>query len=203
MRRQLFPRKPYLAALPRKLIVCVHAGVVAYSLLFVNSLAAQDAAQIENEQALLEKLRASDAAEAKMLARDIQRSWSRSGSASADFLLKRGRDALKAKKVDVALDHLTALTDHAPGFAEGWHMRASALYQKKLYGPALEDLSRVLALNPNHFEAIQGLGAIFEQLGNPERAYAVYQQVLTIHPHHEDVLEALKRLEPEVLGPKL
>lgn len=203
----LTSRKPYLAAVQRKLTALICATLVVYSIPFAKMSAAQDASaesHMETSVAdLLEQLKSADAVQGKKIARDIKRKWAISGSASADFLLKRGRDALRAKKVDAAIEHLTALTDHAPDFAEGWHSRASAYYQKNLYGPAIEDLGRALTLNPSHFDAMQGLGAIFEQLGDPTRAYEVYEQVLAIHPHHADVLEAMERLEAKVKGPTL
>lgn len=200
-------RKPYLAAYLRKLTSAALLALVVNTIPYGGALLAQErpaasAAEVD-AAVLLDQLRNAGPQDAARIATQIKRSWMRSGSASADLLLKRGRDALQAKKPKVALEHLTALTDHAPDFAEGWHMRASALYQEKLYGPALEDLARVLALNPDHFEAIQGLGAIFEQLGDPKRAYEVYEQVLAIHPHHADVLEAMERLETKVKGPAL
>jgi len=200
-------RKPYLAAHPRKLGAVLFAASLVLTLPYAGQSYAQGLPQQSeaetNAQVLLEQLKDASEGEAAKIATQIKRAWARSGSASADFLLKRGRDALQAKKPKVAIEHLTALTDHAPDFAQGWHMRASALYQQDMYGPALEDLEKTLALNPNHFEAIQGLGAIFEQLGDPARAYEVYEQVLTIHPHHADVLEAMKRLETKVKGPAL
>jgi tetratricopeptide (TPR) repeat protein len=200
-------RKPYLAAHSRKLGVMLLAALLMLAVAYggvagAQELPEQNEAEI-NAQVLLEKLRDASEGDAAKIATQIKRAWARSGSASADLLLKRGRDALQAKKPKVAIEHLTALTDHAPDFAEGWHMRASALYQQQLYGPALDDLEKTLTLNPNHFEAIQGLGAIFEQLGDPMRAYEVYEQVLTIHPHHADVLEAMERLETQVKGPAL
>ena len=207
MRAEFITCKPYLAANLRKLGITSGLALALLGAPMAQSGFAQDVAQQSeaevNVALLLEKLRNADEKEAAKVATQIKRSWARSGSASADLLLKRGRDALQAKKPKVAIEHLTALTDHAPDFAEGWHMRASALYQQKLYGPALEDLEKTLTLNPNHFEAIQGLGAIFEQLGDPKRAYEVYEQVLTIHPHHADVLEAMERLESKVKGPAL
>ena len=207
MRAFIQTRKPYLAEVLRKLTRAVFLALVMFSI--PNVAAAQVQGESDKSPSeidasvLLQQLRTADAVEAEKIARAIKRIWARSGSASADLLLKRGGDALRAKKPKVAIEHLTALTDHAPDFAEGWHKRASAYYQEMLYGPAIEDLGRVLALNPNHFEAIQGLGAIFEQLGDKERAYEVYEQVLAIHPHHADVLEAMKRLEPMVKGPAL
>ena len=52
--------------------------------------------------------------------------WSRSGSAAMDLLLTRGLSALGEDDIDLALEHFTALTDHAPDFAEGWNARATA-----------------------------------------------------------------------------
>lgn len=200
-------RKPYLTARLRKLSGMLCVAIVMFAIPYSLPTFAQDVAQRSeaevNAEVLLDQLRAANAKDAAKIATKIKRSWARSGSASADLLLKRGRDALGAKKPKVAVEHLTALTDHAPDFAEGWHMRASALYQQELYGPAIDDLERALRINPYHFEAIQGLGAIFEQLGDPKRAYEVYEQVLAIHPHHTDVLEAMERLEAEVKGPAL
>ena len=58
-----------------------------------------------------------------------------------------------------AIEHLTALTDHAPDFAEGWHARATAYFRAVLLGPAMDDLQRALVLNPDNFDAVFGLGA--------------------------------------------
>jgi len=210
MKALLPTRKLDLAAKLRKLTLALFSMLVMNTLLLGSMALAQsdDSASIPSEQSanqelLLTKLLNANPDEAKTIARDIERLWARSGSASADLLLKRGRDALNAKKIGTAIEHLTALTDHAPDFAEGWHMRASAYFHEELYGPAIADLEKTLALNPNHFEAIRGLAAIFEQLGDPKRAYEAYTQVLTIHPHHASVLEALERLESVVKGPAL
>lgn len=47
-----------------------------------------------------------------------------------------------AEDYATAIEHLTALTDHAPNFAEGWHTRATAFYLIDEYGLALADLRR-------------------------------------------------------------
>ncbi|MCB1367399.1 MAG: hypothetical protein KDK00_06540, partial [Rhodobacteraceae bacterium] len=60
--------------------------------------------------------------------RDIEIQLALSGSASADLLLRRGQEALEAQEYEAAIDHLTALTDHAPEFAEGWNSRATAYF---------------------------------------------------------------------------
>jgi len=156
-----------------------------------------------DETVLLEELAGADPMRARQVDRELQALWAQSGSASADFLLKRGRDALEVQDIRAAIEHLTALTDHAPDFAEGWHARASAYFAADLYGPAVADLERALALNPNLYDAIFGLGLIFEALERTQTAYAVYTRALAIHPHHEEVTSALNRLKPRIEGQAL
>lgn len=134
---------------------------------------------------------------------DIWIRWSASGSASADLLLKRGRDAMEIGDTHTAIEHFTALTDHAPEFAEGWNARATAYFAAGLYGPSIEDIQRALALNPRHFGALSGLGIIYEEIGLKDEALAAYHAVLEIHPHRTNVIEAVERLEAELLGKSL
>lgn len=175
--------------------------VVAAALM---SLAAVSAASADDKvDLLLDELRSADGAAAERIAEQLRREWDKSGSASADLLLSRGRKAMAAGEIDAAIEHFTALTDHAPEFSEGWVDRAGAYLHAGLYGPALSDLERALVLNPNHFEAINGLAVILETINRPVDAYEAYLLVKAIHPNHPDVTEALKRLEPVVKGQKL
>ena len=156
-----------------------------------------------DEAALLQALANSDPSGAKRAERQLQALWDKSGSAAMDLLLRRGRDAMKVDDTRAAIEHLTALTDHAPEFAEGWHARASAYFDAGLYGPALADLERALALNPNNYKAIYGLGAILETFGDQARAYEAYQKAQAINPYYQEVTEALERLGPHVQGEAL
>ena len=161
---------------------------------------AQDGARA---QTLLEELAQADAAGASRLEKELQLEWSKSGSAAMDLLLKRGRNALEVKDTAAAIEHFTALTDHAPDFAEGWHGLAQAYFQTDMYGPTADALERTLALNPQHFAALRGLGAVFESLDKPALAHAAYVRVLELRPHDAQVTEALERLDILVNGTSL
>ncbi|MEO1238183.1 MAG: tetratricopeptide repeat protein [Pseudomonadota bacterium] len=142
-----------------------------------------------------------DAADA--IEQRIWREWSKSGSPSLDFLLDRGRAALEAEEPARAVEHLTALIDHAPEFAEAYNLRATAYFQQGLYGPSLEDIRSALALNPRHFGAMSGLGLILEELGYPEDALAAWREVIALHPNQQGAAEAVDRLERAVEGTAL
>jgi tetratricopeptide (TPR) repeat protein len=134
---------------------------------------------------------------------DILREWSKSGSPAMDLLLKRGRDAMEAGDLEAAIEHLTALTDHAPEFAEGWNARATAYFMAGQFGPSVADIQHTLALNPHHFGALSGLGQIFEAMDRPEMALKAYQAALAVNPHLDGVKDAVDRLTRDKQGTDL
>ena len=166
-------------------------------------LCSQVGAQTADLDDLFAKLLTADAPTSERLEQDIWREWSKSGSPAMDLLLQRGRDAMAVGDNDAAIEHLTALIDHAPEFAEGWNARATAYFQAGELGPSISDIGHVLTLNPRHFGALAGLGMIFEQLENPKKALEVYRAALAIHPHLAGVLESIARLEAEAAGQAL
>jgi tetratricopeptide (TPR) repeat protein len=173
--------------------------VVAASLVSVGPALSQDAPS-DDPQVLLDRLADPTQERWQRVERQITRIWSRSGSASVDYLLQRGRDAMQEGQTDAAIEHFSAVIDHAPDFAEGWHARATAWFMAGRMGLAMADLQRALALNPQHFLAMMGLGRILEDLGKPEQAREVMQRVHAIHPHRDDVKAALERLDKAVQG---
>ena len=140
---------------------------------------------------------------ARRIEREIWNVWSKSGSASADLLLQRGREALSEGKIDAAIEHFTALVDHAPDFAEGWNARATAYFQAGLFGPSVADIAEVLKREPRHFGALAGFAAILEQTGKEAEALEVYKAALAIHPNLAGVGGAVERLERKRSGQNL
>nr|WP_284165543.1 tetratricopeptide repeat protein [Frigidibacter sp. SD6-1] len=129
--------------------------------------------------------------------------WEKSGSPAFDLLLKRGEEAMEAGDFEAAIDHLTALTDQAPDFAEGWNARATAFFLTGRYGPSVADIQHVLALEPRHFGAISGLGLILQELGRKEQALKAFRASLAIHPHQDGISQAAEALEQELSGTEL
>ncbi|MEM1386592.1 MAG: tetratricopeptide repeat protein [Pseudomonadota bacterium] len=161
-------------------------------MLGLGAASAQESADVDT---MLSELANPETSNWRQLERRIETAWSKSGSASMDLLLQRAQDAMADEEWDTALEHLTALTDHAPDFAEGWHARATVFFHKKLYGPAIDDIGRALALNPNHYNALTGLAVMFEEMGLGPQALEIYRMVQQMHPHRPEIGQALIRLE--------
>lgn len=144
---------------------------------------------------LFEQLQTAKGRDLARAEEEIWIEWSRSGSPAMDLLLKRGRDALEARDAKGAIEHLSALIDHAPDFAEGYNARATAYFQADQYGPALADIRKVLALNPRHFGAMGGFAIILDEMGREREALNVYRRLEGLHPRREGLSEAIARLE--------
>ena len=153
--------------------------------------------------ALFLRLQDPSAEDFDRVTQEIWIEWSKSGSPSVDLLFQRGQQAMAMGDVATAIEHFTAVIDHAPDFAEGWNRRATAYFQIGDFGPSVSDISHVLSLNPRHFGALAGLGMIFEQLDRPEKALEVYKAALAINPHLTDTAAAITRLEQSLAGQDL
>ena len=60
------------------------------------------------------------------------------------------------------------------------------------------DINKTLLLEPRHFGAMDGMGLIFIQLQQYDKAIKIYDQMLEIFPHSVDTL-AKKKLMQEYI----
>ncbi len=160
-------------------------------------------AQEEDLSDLFEALRQAEPEAARVIEGRILDEWAKTGSPSLDLLMRRGNEALEARDSAQAIEHLTALIDHAPDLAHAYSLRANAYFLESMYGPAIDDLRATLIRNPQHFEALTGLAAILEELGFLEEALEISRRVADITPSREGLAAAIDRLESAVEGTSL
>lgn len=138
--------------------------------------------------------------EAGKLAENIERLWRLSGSDTVNLLISRAAKVTAEKRVDLAeklLDQAVAL---APDYTESFSQRAFFHFSQSNTTAALGDLRRVLALDPNHFKAMEGLVQIWRETGNKKSAYEVLKQLLDVHPFAAGAKQAYDELKREVEG---
>lgn len=137
---------------------------------------------------------------AELVVSAIEKLWSRSGSETADILMERAGLAIKARNYNLATRILTALTEVEPGYAAGWNQLATVYFLEDRFFEAMQQLRYVLAIDPRHFKAIEGLGIILRETGNKKAALAVTRRALAIHPHMKTAKQAEEELAREVEG---
>lgn len=157
-------------------------------------------AQTERLDQLFAELLQADENDSYRIERQIISEWGKSGSPAIDLLMRRGQDALEDGVPEAALDHFSALVDHAPDFAEGYFQRATAYYLLDEFGPAMADLAEVLARNPRHFEAMRGLAIMMEETDRPAQALDLYRMMLDITPQSMQAREDADRLQQQLEG---
>lgn len=157
------------------------------------SLSAQEADRAEAAQ-LLKDLADPDRRDWRQVEGKLTDLWARSGSVTVDLMYKRGEDALEDERFEDAIEYFSAVTDHAPDFAEGWNGRATAFFMVEDYGLALHDIRKTLSLNPNHFGALVGLGIIYGEMEEYEAAAEAFERAKALNPHQEEIDQGLKHL---------
>jgi tetratricopeptide (TPR) repeat protein len=143
---------------------------------------------------------ADDEASAKAIAGSIERVWLHSGSPTVDVLLARAMKAINQKNYDLALTFIDHVVEQAPDFTEGWSRRAFVHFQRNQVTLALGDLRRALALDPNHFKALDGLSQVLREIGEHKAALAVLRKLQDVHPYWSGVGQAIEDLKRTVEG---
>jgi len=141
-----------------------------------------------------------DEGEAQGIAGAIERVWMRSGSDTADLVMDRASALIGQKDWKLAEELLTRLVEIEPQWAEAWNRRASVRFVQRDTSGAMEDLAHVLHLEPRHFKALVGVGAILERNEQNAQALRVFRRALEINPQLEDIRKKVEKLGIEVEG---
>jgi tetratricopeptide (TPR) repeat protein len=150
---------------------------------------------------LFDQLRNAGSSEAaKPVVTEIERVFERSGSATADLIYSRAKEAMVAKDFELALDLFDYATTLRPGWAEPYHRRAIVHFILKDQDAAFRDIRETLAREPRHFFALAGLGGILKGQGDAKGAFRAFSRALELNPHFPDLKESIEKMRTEVEG---
>ena len=147
--------------------------------------------------------KAQDGIEAKGIAEQIERIWSRSGSDTADLLMTRVGLAIAARNTDLALDLMDSIVTLEPQWAEAWNRRATILFMREDFDGSMRDVRQTLALEPRHYGAIAGMSLIFQSLDDTKHAFKAAKAALAVYPFMEGAKGYVERHARDVDGEDL
>lgn len=124
----------------------------------------------------------------------IWQAWSSSGDAETDELFAAGVRAMGRGEMVSAIGFFNAVVLRSPDFSEGWNKRATALFYAGRHDDSMQDIQRVLSLEPRHFGAIAGMGLIFLERGDLQGALMAFEAVLKIHPGANHARQQAKQI---------
>ena len=137
---------------------------------------------------------------ARRIARQIWQIWTDSGSDTVNLLMEWSSEAIRKKDFATASDLLDQVVTLEPEYVEGWNRRATVHFLQSNYGRSLADIERTLQLEPRHFGALAGLGAILQKTNQDRRALTTWYRILEIYPANEQAQQAVIELEEEFAG---
>jgi len=147
--------------------------------------------------------KASSEEEAKPIESQILALFQQSGSPSVDLLMTRAQAALQGGDADTAGKLFKAVTDIAPDYAEGWHVRGALQAAAGDDAGAMVFLQKTVALNPRQFAALAQLGGMLADYGDKAAALAAYRRALALDPQLAGVARRVRDLARQVEGEKI
>ena len=166
-----------------------------------------DLAWLGGEQQLLRALKSSSATVRDIAADSLWNLWFHAAGREAFQLAKSANLALERQKFSEALALLNDIIAKYPRFAEAWNRRAILYWQTGRYERSIADCQRVVALNPSHFGAWQGMGLCQLHLGEVDQACQSFRAALRISPRDpglrrllQQCEDLLRKLSPERSG---
>ncbi|HEX6157637.1 MAG TPA: tetratricopeptide repeat protein [Burkholderiales bacterium] len=121
--------------------------------------------------------------------------WTRSGDAAIDALMARATEAMQSGQYAEAIKVLDQVVKKKPEFAEGWNRRATVHYLAGELRKSIADCDEVLKRNPGHFGALSGLGQIYLQLDDEQKALEWFRRALEVNPNMLSVEMNVRMLE--------
>lgn len=159
---------------------------LAVLLFFVVSFSLQMAAKADGlpDQRLFDALLQSQSEmEARSIEAQIWEGWI--GAAPTADIEAQVRSAMSKRRVadyDGALEDLNGALEVAPGYAEAWNQRAFIHYLQGKPDRSLEDIEKVLEIEPRHFGALSGKGRILMEQGRVKLGQRALRDAVALHP---------------------
>jgi tetratricopeptide (TPR) repeat protein len=144
--------------------------------------------------------RAPDQSEAQALALAIRHLWFQTRSDTASLLMQRALKSIQESRYPLALSLLDKIVTLEPRWAEAWNQRATARFLADDAEGAMADIDQVMKLEPRHFGALAGMGAILQRDGQDKQALQIYSKSLSIYPLQPDLQKAVEKLKLTVQG---
>ena len=69
-----------------------------------------------------------------------------------------------------------------------------------VHQPALADLKRALVIDPQHYQALNGLGVLLQELGDKKGALEAFRKALQVNPFLDSARQRIEELSRSVEG---
>jgi tetratricopeptide (TPR) repeat protein len=153
----------------------------------------------EQSNAVLGKaLRDQDLAVRSMAEDALWAIWFRADTPEHNRRLEQVRHLIGREQLEEAETLVKRLIADAPNFAEAYNQRAFVLFLLGRFAESAEECQRVLACNPYHIGAIEGLAKCQLSLNRPRDALKSLRRAFKLRPHNTALGDSIHELETQL-----
>ncbi len=124
--------------------------------------------------------------------------WFAHPNSDVERLMQIGIQRMNNNRQTEAMVIFNHLVKNFPDYAEAWNRRATLHYILGNYQQSITDIERVLFLEPRHFGALSGLGLVYLQLDQLNKAKQAFEDLIEIHPNSPNARENLRRVSEDL-----
>ena len=132
-----------------------------------------------------------------------QKIWSIWNEHPSDFKLTEklefGTELMQYGDYNYALKIFNNILENDPKWSEAWNKRATVYFLMNQLKKSLDDIDKVLYIEPRHFGALSGQARIFIKLQEYEKAIKSIEQALKFYPSFKsrELIPEIERLIKE------
>ena len=110
--------------------------------------------------------------------------------------LEFGTELMQYGDYNYALKVFSNVLDNDPNWSEAWNKRATVYFLMNQLKKSLDDIDKVLYIEPRHFGALSGQARIFIKLQQYEKAIKSIEQALKFYPSFksQELIPEIERL---------
>ena len=124
--------------------------------------------------------------------------WFAHPNSDVERLMQIGVQRMNNNRQSEAMIIFNQLVENFPNYAEAWNRRATLHYIVGNFQESIDDIERVLSLEPRHFGALSGLGLVYLQLDELSKAKQAFEDLIKVHPNSPYARENLRRVNEDL-----
>ena len=121
--------------------------------------------------------------------------WLQHANADVQQLMVVGTQRMNARRYAEAMVAFNRLIESFPDYAEGWNKRATLHYVLGNLDASVSDIEKTLELEPRHFGALSGLGMVYIQKKELNKAKQAFENLIEVHPNSPNAQQNLELVE--------
>ena len=124
--------------------------------------------------------------------------WLQHANADVQQLILVGTQRMNAQRYAEAMVAFNRLTESFPDYAEGWNKRATLHYVLGNLDASVSDIEKTLELEPRHFGALSGLGMVYIQRKELNKAKQAFESLIEVHPNSPNAKQNLELVKEQL-----